>query len=1262
MQITGKSELMKNQKHAEVLSPTKTFDVLQTPEGDSLFFSIGTDNIFYVTREVTQTQTGWTRVDLSSPISALQGGAAINVKTFAIAQNPKTQMFDVAVVINISGTDVLYMSINHSNTAADWASGITWTEIPFDAAGVSVPNPLVISDIYLLSLADPDDETKPGMLTCFVDVVRTPTDPLPLLDRYYVVSSGLTKWVRHPWAVNLQAGLIDSCLGRRVGDKIPGIYTFGTLEGTQELIFVPEYNFWDHSLPPAPARLQLPSQPGAIGSALNSSGYSNLFVAAASGLYVFGPNSQHEGASGTLVVPNTSIGGVDLFANIDTLAAYTVDNKTVVWALGKQGQLFHVDCTAGEETTASAWSTPVPFSTNINQFAFSLEAASMNIVLFTYSSGQDIAQFTQQSSGEWVQRNILMPPSEMSKYVEFTSFTTRIAVQDDYGSSIPFQAINITSEVPVSVCINDIYHVLDPAVPVSAETDCGGSVTVIQETKSLGGVKLTATVAGTNPVSSTVDPLINVSAKLQSVQTGDDLANITIPADDGSQKPLISGSVGSDTLDSSAQALKQLMQAKAGIDTKSQPNAAVNRARSPADSPSSTTVLANGQSNPPDAGANTAPAPSPMNSSISAADLLEKSIKIAAEDFFHFLKLVTQAIPEFLVHFANETWHFIAMIGDSVYHAVLDTVAAVANAVEFVFHKLEVAFEDLVRWLGFIFSWDDIKRSHTVMKYTLKAQMQHFIDSIDIASANITTFFNDTENLLNEWAGVTDPGESVGTQQKQAGQVQGSDSPQAHWALFHTQNGTSAAQVTGAEQPMSDLTSVEKVLADLDSLVTDQIDDIKTVIAQIKTEIVDRFHELTPIEIIKKILAIAGDLILKTAKDVLVTVLDVFKLVVQEAFNMLDSPLDIPVLSQVYKIITGDTLTIIDLVCLVAAIPGTIIYKMACGKAPFPDDATVQSYTGSETILPIRIPLLSSVSQQSTTSAISFMQAPRQHAVAETANSAPSKTTLFSATPTSPGAAVSSAPLILDATPTSEQPQDPSTLDTLKAFFNYSTIGSGFLVALLSLPKRRYCLASWEQRNGNTQGAQQAESPAEGDEQPLDAGNQQPPPGSAAVGNVGVSVPMPPSAWVEYGYAGCYLLYMTPNFLYSVPHKWFEGLNLAISGIDALKALADASGKIDKYLPKWSQFTSPIVESLINLVWLAPAVGSYKDTPEKVVDSLGLAANVCFDVGGILTFATTPFVYDNPEVNGGTFLIALATIPAYATLSALSSSAIMQGK
>jgi len=58
---------------------------------------------------------------------------------------------------------------------------------------------------------------------------------------------------------------------------------------------------------------------------------------------------------------------------------------------------------------------------------------------------------------------------------------------------------------------------------------------------------------------------------------------------------------------------------------------------------------------------------------------------------------------------------------------------------------------------------------------------------------------------------------------------------------------------------------------------------------------------------------------------------------------MLDAPLDIPVLSRLYKKISGDTLSFLDLICLVGAIPATIIYKLSTGEVPYPDNSRTKA-------------------------------------------------------------------------------------------------------------------------------------------------------------------------------------------------------------------------------------------------------------------------------------------------------------------------------
>ncbi|THU92755.1 hypothetical protein K435DRAFT_628344, partial [Dendrothele bispora CBS 962.96] len=59
--------------------------------------------------------------------------------------------------------------------------------------------------------------------------------------------------------------------------------------------------------------------------------------------------------------------------------------------------------------------------------------------------------------------------------------------------------------------------------------------------------------------------------------------------------------------------------------------------------------------------------------------------------------------------------------------------------------------------------------------------------------------------------------------------------------------------------------------------------------------------------------------------------------------DVLDAPLNIPVISSLYKKISGDDLSFLDLICLISAIPATIVSKLATGNTLFPDNSTTSA-------------------------------------------------------------------------------------------------------------------------------------------------------------------------------------------------------------------------------------------------------------------------------------------------------------------------------
>jgi hypothetical protein len=902
MKISFESELMKNRKHAVVMAPDRAFEVLQTPGGDALFFSVGTDGVFYLTREVSQTATGWNRIDLSTALSAAHGGAAVTATSFAVAQNAATRAVDMALVVTVAGQDFLYLSLGNDNTAAGWAAPVAWTAVPFDAG--TAPAPLTIADVFLENIG--------GAETIFTDVIRTPGDPLRLLDRYYLTPGRPQQWNLHKLAADLAAGRIASCLGQPADNPVPGIYTFGTIGGRQELIFTPQYNFFRPAAPPSPARLTLPAGASAIASAIDATGVSSLFVAAAGGLFVFTPGNQHDQSAPAPVIP----GGA--FAGAAVLSAATDGGRTAVWGLNPQGQLCYAACAAGSESDPAAWSHPVPLVPAAEQFAFFLNLDAGSSVLFAHVDGTQLVRLTQDPvTTAWSQRSILLPPAAPDDMVEQDTFTTHIQVTDDNRVAVPGASLAVTATSPVSVYLNDVYHLLSPAVPVQVSTDPAGVLTVVQETGTLAGACFRVTLTDTPAVVADINPMSKAQATLAAVKSGADLAGVQVTGGDGSSRPLVPATVAADDRDAAAAALAQLATVSGGLpsDGSRQQGAAASAAAA------------------------------------RAAATVDLGVAVVAGDLFRWLEQAATEVEDFGVHEAEGLYHLVVTIAGQAYHALLDCYDAVVHAAEFVLGKIEVFFEDLVQWLGFVFQWSDIVRTHQVVKNYIRQFVASGADAIGHIRTGLPGSFTQIQGFIDSWAGLPaaiPPGLAASTADgttQSAVSLPGQDSPQGNWGTNLLRNNAANGSVTGpvAALGADALAAIEA----LGAAIEREKDVLEAAAASLKSNIIDKFRDLSVAQLIDGVIAIFSAALLQSLENVLLAVLDVLEAVAAGAADLLDTAIDIPVISGLYKEISGDDLSLLDVACLIGAIPATICAKLFTGAAPFPDDARTAALIGA---------------------------------------------------------------------------------------------------------------------------------------------------------------------------------------------------------------------------------------------------------------------------------------------------------------------------
>jgi len=204
--------------------------------------------------------------------------------------------------------------------------------------------------------------------------------------------------------------------------------------------------------------------------------------------------------------------------------------------------------------------------------------------------------------------------------------------------------------------------------------------------------------------------------------------------------------------------------------------------------------------------------------------------------------------------------------------------------------------------------------------------------------------FGQLEGQIASWANIPDFTQTPGATVAANPPAQGQNSAPANLGIHHFQGSCAASSSS-----LSPAGPVEAIFDDLINLLEAEGETLRAAADAIKTDIIDQFSNLSVSDIIKKFVAIVADTVLKSAENVLVTLLDVFAQLLEGIIDILTAKLDIPILSWLYKELTQEDLSFLDVTCLIAAIPVTLIYKVAAGKAPFPEgDAFTQGLIGAK--------------------------------------------------------------------------------------------------------------------------------------------------------------------------------------------------------------------------------------------------------------------------------------------------------------------------
>ena len=295
-----------------------------------------------------------------------------------------------------------------------------------------------------------------------------------------------------------------------------------------------------------------------------------------------------------------------------------------------------------------------------------------------------------------------------------------------------------------------------------------------------------------------------------------------------------------------------------------------------------------------------------------------------------------------------------------VYRAVLEFLEQVFDIVEEALRAVGVLFDDLFRWLGHIFGWDDILRSQEAIEHLwdlvrrfLQVAIKQKVASIAEPGGLIDGYKSQVGKQFDEFVNqILPPGNQMGSLQPDP-----SKPPTEHELALHNSSGvnvfrdglmhgtagtttpTSWLQIPRRPELMAAVDQLGSALSEVskDFQAGDAFSDALKYLEAIPDH-PDQFLQLAAaslVNLVKGIVLFA----LEAAAKVISYLCDAVLKVLDELWNLLQEPWDVPLLSAMYSRFTnGKTLTTLNLLALIVATPATILYKLVEGNATFPEN------------------------------------------------------------------------------------------------------------------------------------------------------------------------------------------------------------------------------------------------------------------------------------------------------------------------------------
>lgn len=926
-QLHISSELMTHYKQLNAVSAEKKMQAIST-DAYKGFLSIGEDQALYLTFESSERASGWSRVQLCIELRKLYVGKDLKVKTFASAYDALNKRYVLIVAVTVDAKDYIYLSSGGS------IENPQWREVKQKDTGVNNVHELHISvngrECYIIV----DFMQKNGTV-----------------ERFYLNSNESigNMWDYYPLSADF-GEILDTHLGRAIGQRVNGFYTLGKLSRTNQLLYMPTYNPYDPGVSPTSVRLQVPEYMDTL-AVLSVPGtkFTHLF-AAGSGKLLLYPYDRQNDLSGPIVIANS-----DYLRDVKQLFAYTANGKTYVWALNGSKQLVYLHTQGASINAANEWSELLLARDDIGYAYIFCNAGTGLGAMFGYISDNSVVVGEESAlTGIWNFSTVHLE-AKTGAGKSTPSFITQLTLTDQDDLPIASGTLFIkASERCCAEANGRMYYFKE--TPLEIKTNSNGEVKLIQTAYTTNAIKWTITAEGLTECET--DPSQHIVDKLLALDTPDKLKNAQLTKKAGSTEPLVPPGTDNASLEAVSQTLKTLKQAGQQVEAER----GMRMLRGPIAMGTledfepivpqdgvmpgvrlsirggvlTSDVLRINDESVPDALLVT-----PFGVTMRAAPRAH----LTANDVFSFLRTLANKAYDVFITVVDDAWRFIVKVGEKIVSFIIDCAEKIAECAKEIFNLIKVSVKKLIDYLKFIFDMEDVLKTRDVIKKTFNLQISYFLASMEHYKSKSEEFMDKLIRMAETWGDLTPLDQLAG------GMGGGSHAKKFDVKAKHFCDTLSSNADKASHAAPHPATALDSYVNSIKGVSAEAMEVINTFVERIKADLLDgnAMMGMSFGAVLKKLVAILSVTVLDIGKRIISAIFDIVILTIKSVLQWINEPLYIPIVSEFLSFCGVGEFSLLDAVCFVPAFAGTVIYKIATGK-PLVEDSLYNSFMNCDSI------------------------------------------------------------------------------------------------------------------------------------------------------------------------------------------------------------------------------------------------------------------------------------------------------------------------